>query len=306
MNTKIIAVTGGKGGTGKTLIAVNFAVMFKNLNKKVLLIDCDVDNPNTYLLLGGKLENPKEVPFFLPEFNNDKCTKCGLCSKNCIAHAILQVKDQYPIPMLTLCSGCKLCYKICPDNAIEPSSKVIGWTYETRIRNLDLWVGELKVGEARSAAIIEKLIENMERELEINPNKYDIIILDTAPGAHCDVEKSLSKADYVICVTEPTPFGALDLRRIMELINLLGKTTKTIINRSSLLGNKEVFMENLNEDGISILGDIPLDKDIVNSYAKGVPIMDNDAKFDINGKGYLAFLENFKNLRQWINFHGET
>ncbi len=306
MKPKIITVTGGKGGTGKTLIAVNFAIMFKNLGKKVLLIDCDVDNPNTYLLLSGKLENQKEVSFFLPEFNNDICTKCGLCAENCMAHAILQVKDQYPIPILTLCSGCKLCYKLCPVKAIISSSKVIGWTYETKIRDIDLWVGELKVGEARSAAVIEKLIDNMEKEIETNPDKYDIVILDTAPGAHCDVEKGISTADYVISVTEPTPFGALDLRRIIKLIKLLGKSTKVILNRSSLLGNKEVFLRELSSDGINALGDIPLDKEIVNSYAIGVPIMDENTKFDTNGKGYIGFERVFNNLLEWTNIKVEV
>lgn len=304
MKPSIIAITGGKGGTGKTLIAVNFAILFKNLGKKVLLIDCDVDNPNTYLLLGGKLENQKEVTFFLPEFNTEICTKCGLCAENCMVHAILQVKDQLPIPMLNLCSGCKLCFKICPVNAIEPSSKVVGWTYKTQIRNLHLWVGELKVGEARSVAIVEKLIDNMKMEIETHPDRYDIIILDTAPGAHCDVEKVISTADYVVSITEPTPFGALDLKRIIKLINLLGKTTKVIINRSSLLGNKDLFIKELHDDGIKTLGDIPLDKEIVNSYTIGVPIMDKNTNFNINGKGYLAFLDVFKNLDQWINSSG--
>lgn len=304
MKPKIVAVTGGKGGTGKTLIAVNFAIMFKNQGKKVLLIDCDADNPNTYLLLGGQLENREEVTFFLPEFNNDLCTKCGLCSENCMSHSILQIKNQYPIPMLNLCSGCKLCYKICPVNAITQSSKIIGSTYKTRVRGLDLWVGELKVGEARTAAIIENMLEKMEKLIEKNPEKYDVIVVDTAPGAHCDVEKSLSVADYIISVTEPTPFGALDLRRIIMLINLLGKTTKVIINRSSLVGNKDQFISELKDEGISDLGDIPLDKEIVESYAMGIPIMDGNAKFSKNGNGYLAFKRVFNSLEEWINIDG--
>ena len=306
MKPKIIAVTGGKGGTGKTLIAVNFAIMLKNLGKKVLLIDCDVDNPNSYLLLGAQLESQEEVNFFQPEFNNEVCSKCGLCAKNCMSHAILHIKEQYPIPMLTLCSGCKLCFKLCPTNAIEPGSKVVGWIYKTRTRGLDLWTGELKVGEARSAAIIENLVEKLETMIKKNPSKYDIIVLDTAPGAHCDVEKALSIADYVVGVTEPTPFGALDLRRIMRLIQLLKKESKVIINRSSLLGNKASFIRELNEDGISELGDIPLDKEIVESYAMGVPIMDKNTKFNTKGKGYLGFLNVFENLIRWTKINGSA
>ena len=167
---KIICITGGKGGTGKTLCAVNLAVMFKNEGNKVLLIDGDVENPNTYLLLNGKLENKKDVPFFKPKIIEDKCSKCGLCSQNCLSNALLHVKDAFPIPMLTLCSGCQLCYKICPENAIEADSKTIGWIYSTNVNGLSLLLGELKPSEARSAAIVEALLEKIEDIIEKEPN----------------------------------------------------------------------------------------------------------------------------------------
>jgi MinD superfamily P-loop ATPase len=296
---KIICVTGGKGGTGKTLVAVNLATMFKNRGYKVLLIDGDIENPNTFLLLGAKLKNKTEVLYFLPKIVEDKCTKCGLCSENCESHALLYIKDSYPIPISTVCSGCKLCYKICPTNAIEPDLKVIGHTYTAFAFGIDLFLGELIPSEARSAVIVNKLMENLTNIIEIEPEKYDIVLLDTAPGAHCDVEALINSADLVIPVTEPTRFGKLDLLRIIELIDLLKKDYKAIVNRSSLLGYKEKFLKELEEKGIEILGDIPLDEEIVSSYCQGIPLMDESSKFDRNGAGYKSFEKVFENLIKW-------
>ena len=299
---KIICVTGGKGGTGKTLVAVNLAIMFKNQGYKTLLIDGDVENPNTFLLLNAKLKNKTEVLYFLPKIIEDKCTKCGLCAENCETHALLHIKDSYPIPISTVCSGCKLCYKICPTNAIEPDLKVIGWTYTASAFNIDLFLGELKPSEARSAVIVNKLMENLENIIKTEPEKYDIIVLDTAPGAHCDVEELISGADLVIPVTEPTRFGKLDLLRIIELIDLLKKEHKAIVNRSSLLGYREEFLKELEEKDIEILGDIPLDEEIVSSYCQGIPLMEEKSKFDRDGAGYKSFEKIFENLIKWGAF----
>lgn len=297
----LITITGGKGGTGKTLCAVNIATMFKNRGHNVLLIDGDVENPNTYLLLGGQLEKKVSVPFFKPKINEEQCTKCGLCAENCTAHALLHVNDSYPIPILSLCSGCKLCYKICPVKAIEEDYKVVGWTYKMIVNDITLMLGELKPSEARSAAIVESLLKDYDEIISGNPNKYDIIILDTAPGAHCDVEQLIKRADLVIPVTEPTKFGMMDLLRITELIKLLGKDTRVIVNRSTLLGFKEEFLKELEEREIEILGEIPLNNDIVASYCQGIPIMDENSEYNREGDGYIAFTQIFENLLKWIN-----
>jgi len=302
---KVICVTGGKGGTGKTLVAVNLAIMFKNDGYKVLLIDGDVENPNTYLLLGGSLENKTEVPFFIPKIIEDKCTKCGLCAQNCAPHALLHIPDAFPIPILAVCSGCKLCYKICPEEAIEADSKVIGWTYSTRVNDLSLFIGELKPTEARSATIVEDLLEDLDDIIEKEPDKFDIVVLDTAPGAHCDVEHLIKKADFVIPVTEPTKFGKLDLIRIIDLILLLKKDYRAIVNRSSLLGFRDEFLKELKEKKITVLGDIPLDDEIVNSYCQGIPLMEKNSDFDKNGAGYVAFKKLFANLKEWIQLNSD-
>jgi len=299
---KIICVTGGKGGTGKTMVAVNLAAMFKNRGYKVLLVDGDVENPNSYLLLNAKLKNKAEVFYFLPKISEDKCDKCGLCAENCASHALLHINDCIPIPISTVCSGCKLCYKICPKNAIEAYLKVIGWTYTSSAFNIDLLIGELKPSEARSATIVKALMEKLEQITKTDKKEYDIVILDTAPGAHCDVEELINHADLVIPVTEPTKFGKLDLVRIIELINLLQKDYKTIVNRSSLLGYKDKFLLDLEESDIEILGDIPLDEDIVRSYCQGIPLMENKRKSDKNGAGYESFNEIFERILEWGDF----
>lgn len=303
---QIICVTGGKGGTGKTLVAVNLAIMFKNEGANVLLIDGDVENPNTYLLMGGELGEPTEVPFFKPEIDEEKCTKCGLCAENCATHALLHVKGGYPIPILAVCSGCKLCYKICPEEAIKATFKTIGKTYKINVKGLTNFVGELQTGEARSAAVVEALLEELEEIMEHNPEQYDVVVLDTAPGAHCDVELLIGHADQVIPVTEPTKFGKLDLLRIIELIELLGKDYKAIVNRSSLLGFKEEFMKELEENNVEVLGDIPLDEDIVKAYCQGTPIMDSESDFNPEGPGYKAFQDIFTKLKKWINYSATT
>ena len=301
--SKIICITGGKGGTGKTLCAVNIAVMFRNEGYNVLLIDGDVENPNTYLLLNRKLENEIEVPFFMPKIIENKCSQCGMCAQNCTNHALLYIDESVPILMSSLCSGCKLCYKICPENAIKPDFKTLGWMYSTEINGLSLLLGELKPSEARSAGIVEALIENLEDSMQKKPNKLDIVIFDTAPGAHCDVELLIDKSDVVIPITEPTRFGKLDLSRIIELINLLEKDYKVIVNRSSLLGFRDQFLKELQEANIKILGDIPMDADIVNSYCLGKPLMDKESGFDKTGAGFIAFTYIYEDLKKWLGFN---
>ncbi|MFX1314815.1 MAG: AAA family ATPase [Promethearchaeota archaeon] len=302
--SKIICVTGGKGGTGKTIVAINLAVMFKNAKKKVLLIDGDVENPNTYLLMGGKLENKKEILFFKPKIIEDKCIKCGLCAQHCAHHVFLHLKDQIPIPILTLCSGCKLCYKICPEKAIVPDLDVVGWSYSTSVDGISLLIGELKPTEARSATIVESLMKDLDDIIESKSNNYDIIILDTAPGAHCDVELLISKADVIIPVTEPTKFGKIDLLRIIELIELLKKDYRTIVNRSTLIGYRDDFLKELQEKSVNILGDIPFDEDIVQSYCQGKPLMEKKSGFE-KANGYKAFKIIFNKLSKWINSNKE-
>lgn len=280
---KKISVTGGKGGTGKTLISVNLAVYYSQLGLKVLLVDSDVENPNSNILLGKELNDDdvkkSAVKMFVPEFSKDTCTKCGKCRDACYRHAIIQFPNQFPSVMDHMCSGCTTCQRICPTNAISAKYRIIGNNYYINnvLTNLDLIIGELNTSEAVSVLIVENLLDEV-NNLDLK-NEYDLIITDTAPGAHCDVEKALGEADLILCVTEPTPFGEHDLRRILDLIKLTDKKADIILNRSTLTDYKEPIQKISEEYNIHILGEIPIDPVIIEDYAKGVPFITDSREF---------------------------
>ncbi len=291
-----IAITGGKGGTGKTLIATNLAVQLAQDGFSVLLIDSDVENPNTNILLGHSLLDPHveqaPVEIFTPKFDEDKCIQCGKCRDVCYRHAILQFKDHYPSLLDHMCSGCETCQRICPTQAISSKGKKIGKRYflSNISKNLDLIVGELLPSEAVSVLIVEEIL-NFAEELKLK-KKYDIILVDTAPGAHCDVEKSLEEANLILAVTEPTPFGLHDLKRILELIRLNNHTASVILNRADITDFKETFLNEISEHQLSILGEIPVDSLIIENYARGTPFITDKRSFP----GKTAFMQIYQKV----------
>jgi MinD superfamily P-loop ATPase len=255
-----IAVTGGKGGTGKSTVAINLAW---ELSKKfnVVLVDADVECPNDHILLSKKLENPREEYIFRPKFNYKKCIRCSLCVKNCSENAIVMFKEGYPFLMPTLCSGCKTCQLVCPSDAIEDDRKHIGNTYVTPVNErLTLVTGMLKEGEERSYPLV---ISTKKRANELN---YDIIIYDTSAGTGNHVAAAIENAQLAVVVTEPTPLGLHDLKMILKLLEKEGKKGYAVINRYNIIDE----MPELN--GIEVLEKIPLSERILESYVKGRPL----------------------------------
>ncbi|MFX1298983.1 MAG: P-loop NTPase, partial [Promethearchaeota archaeon] len=286
---KMIAVTGGKGGTGKTTIAINLAYFLAMRGFRVLFLDCDVDAPNAAILLNADLKTIKTVESFIPSFN-ENCISCGECSKACLPHALLNIPEKKPLLFPEICTGCEACRIICNYKAVEPSLKVIGEIFMGKKYKIDLIVGELKVGEPKSAEVVRSTKEYA-KDL-INHNKYDIIIVDTAPGAHCDIIHALDGANIVISVTEPTPFGLHDLRRILELLKFIHSKplSYVIVNRADLTREKQLFNGLVEEYHTSIIEEIPLSGEIQVSYAEGIPVLE---KFpDSNIKQYFENIFN--------------
>ena len=267
MKTMRIAITGGKGGTGKSVISTSLAGYLSKKNS-VLLVDADVDCPNDHLILSIERKKLKEVKQMIPKWNFDRCIKCGKCSEACKANAILQVKNKYPIFFREQCNGCGACLLVCPENAITKSSKTVGNIFVGKNQNLSFLSGELMPGEL----ISELIVDSLKKEIE---GHYDFILIDTAAGTHCDVIAALDGCDLALAVTEPTPLGEHDLDLILQLTKKLDIPTKIILNRSDI-AKKSKIKQIAKNYGVEMISEIPYSKKIQQQYSKGELIKDKN------------------------------
>jgi MinD superfamily P-loop ATPase len=263
-----IAVSGGKGGTGKSTVAINLAVALNNLGIDLTFADLDVEAPNDHLLLGVELGSEEPVMQFMPKFDYSKCTKCRKCAEVCEEHAIITLKDGTPFLMPNLCSGCRACEIVCPvPGAIQEAFRVIGHTYVTETPyGFTLVTGKLKEGEERSMPLVVAA-KRKAQELQ-----EGILFVDTAAGTGNTVSKAVEFSNLLIAVTEPTPLGIHDTELILELGNLMEMPTWVVINRSDL-GEKERVYELADKYGAEVVAEIPYSENIVRSYVEGKPVV---------------------------------
>ncbi len=260
-----IAVTGGKGGTGKSTIATALAVELAKQHR-VLLVDADADCPNDHLLLGIERKRIETVFQRIPEWNMAKCTGSGACAEACYMNAIVMVKNK-PVFSPAQCNGCGACVLSCPREAISWGKKEIGWVYSGEGFNLELLSGELKVNEP----LAEKVVMAMNKRLEGIAKSYDFVIVDTAAGTHCDVISALEGADLALAVSEPTPLGAHDLELIIKLLSKLGLDFEIVLNRDET-GKSELIESIAARAGKKIAARVPYSKEIIKAYSEGRPV----------------------------------
>ncbi len=265
-----IAVTGGKGGTGKSTVATALAVELAK-KQKILLVDADVDCPNDHIILSLKLKKEKDIFQVKPVWDFKKCIKCGKCSKVCRANAILFIKDKYPIFVQDLCNGCTACILVCPAKAISRGKQQIGTILSGRKYNVDLFTGEMRIGYEEASPIVNAL----KKYIAKREKKYDHIIIDTAAGTHCNVISALMGCDLAIAVTEPTPLGAHDLDLILNLTKVLKIQSNIVLNRADI-GKKELVTKIAKKHNTKIIAEIPYRKEILEQYSKGKPIKDEN------------------------------
>jgi len=261
-----ITVTGGKGGTGKSTVAVALASALAK-DKKVLLIDADVDCPGDDLLLGIKLEKLADVENMIPVFDFKKCLKCGKCAQFCPEHAIVFVKGENPIFIADQCIGCRACRIVCPAGAISEAKQIIGEIFTAKNGNLVVLSGKMKPGIEESSLVVNAMKKNI-KEQEKN---FDYIIIDTAAGTHCPVIAALLGSECALAVTEPTPLGAHDLDLILTLTKKLKIKTQVVLNRSDI-GVENIIQKVVKNHQTKIIAKIPYSQEIEKKYCAGIPI----------------------------------
>ena len=251
----IISIASGKGGTGKTTVATNLAVA---LGERVQLLDCDVEEPNAHLFIQPQIEKRETISTPVPVVDEEKCTLCGKCGEICQFKAIVVIGNTV-LPFHELCHSCGGCVEVCPEDAIREEGRELGIIEVGHRNGLEFVHGELRVGEAMSPPLIRK-VRALRREDKIT-------IIDAPPGTSCPVIAAMKDTDFVLLVTEPTPFGLYDLKLAVGAVRILGIPCGLVINRSDMGDDKvKAYAE---AEALPILMEIPFDRRIAEAYSRG-------------------------------------
>ena len=255
-----VAIASGKGGTGKTTVAINLALC---LSDGVQILDCDVEEPNCAIFLKPTLVSSENVGIPVPRVDETLCTACGECGRFCRYHAIVSLTTT-SLVFPELCHGCGGCALVCPVGAIREEPRPIGIIEEGTAKGINFLQGRLTVGEAMPVPLI--------RALKKKARSDGIIILDCPPGTSCSVINAIRGSDFVVLVTEPTPFGLNDLRLAVQTVRAIALPFGVVINRADL-GDHEVWRY-CSEEDIPILLELPDERRIAEAYSRGVPAVE--------------------------------
>lgn len=253
-----IAVASGKGGTGKTTVATNLAVALGQAGRKVTYIDCDVEEPNGRIFIKPVLKYRYNASVPVPRVSEDLCTHCGDCVEACEFNALSVLPDRV-ISFEELCHGCGACSLVCQEKAITEVPRRIGAVNTGRGCAVDFIEGRLNIGEAQAPPLIRAAKQHL--------LPGEVTILDAPPGTSCSVIEAVSDVQFVVLVTEPTPFGLHDLRLAVDMLKLLDIPHGVVINRDE--GESSVTTEFCEQTGIEILMRLPYDRKIAEAYSRG-------------------------------------
>jgi MinD superfamily P-loop ATPase len=258
----VVAVASGKGGTGKTTIAANLAWAACESGRKIQYLDCDVEEPNGHIFLRPEITAKRQVTVSVPQVDLKKCTACGLCGEICQYGAILCIKENVLV-FEQLCHSCGGCVRICPEGAIIAKSLEIGAIECGTAGKIDFVSGKLNIGHVRTPALIREVKKHIRQDW--------LAILDVPPGTSCPVVEAVRDADFVLLVTEPTPFGLNDLELAVDLIRQMDMPFAVVINRCDI-GNLEME-KYCKAESVDVIAKLPDDRRIAEAYSSGQMIV---------------------------------
>lgn len=253
-----LAIASGKGGTGKTTVATNLAWLAAQNGRTVAYLDCDVEEPNGHIFLRPQIEEDRRIEKLVPEVDAARCTHCGRCAEVCRYGAIASLPEQTMI-FADLCHSCGGCVLACPTKAIRERPRTIGQLRIGHSGEVRFLEGLLNVGEAMSPPAI--------RAVKSAAPPADLTILDAPPGTSCPVVETVRGCDYVVLVTEPTPFGLHDLTLAVEMVRAMKVRFAVVINRADAGDDRvRAYCE---QNRIPVLAEIPDDRAVAAAYSRG-------------------------------------
>jgi MinD superfamily P-loop ATPase len=271
-----VVVASGKGGTGKTSVAVNLAL---SVDAEQVL-DCDVEEPNVHIFLKSEDTEPHPVKLLVPRIIEERCTYCRMCAQFCQYNALF-VAGETAMVFPELCHSCGGCRLVCPEEAIEEVPREIGKIFKGQAGKVELVYGELNIGEPLAVPIISKVKEQARQE--------GLVILDAPPGSACPVVEAVHGSDFCLMVTEPTPFGLHDLEVATTVVKQLAVPLGVVVNFAGI-GDRGVY-EFCEEQGIPVLMEIPFDRRIAELYSRGVPFTEEMTEWKPRFRTLLEAME---------------
>jgi len=263
-----IAVASGKGGTGKTTVATNLAVAASRNGRTVGYLDCDVEEPNGAVFLKPQISQTRPVNVSVPVVDSNKCTGCGKCGEICQYSAIVSMKKGVLV-FPELCHGCAGCWLVCPAGAVAESHRTTGELQRGRAGEVQFVQGILSIGEVMSPPVI--------RAVKDAAPEVDLLVIDSPPGTSCPVIESVRDADFVLLVTEPTPFGLNDLKLAVEMVRAVKSAFGVVINRADV--GDDQTKRYCRQEQIEVLTEIPDDRQVAEAYSRGEMIVDAIPKY---------------------------
>lgn len=279
----MIAVAAGKGGTGKTLVAVNLALSLQRSGIETVLVDADVEEPNDHLFIKPEISSRKEMTVAVPRVDESLCDRCGECSSFCAYGALATTKDRV-IVFDDLCHGCGGCSLVCPAGAISEEERVIGTVEEGRTpEGMGFMHGLLEIGEPKASPIITAMKERLD------PDAVNVI--DCGPGTGCAVMTTVQGSDVCVMVTEPTPFGLHDMDMAVRMAEALGVPSLVVVNKD-IPGDSEV-KRFCAERGLEIALSVPFSLEIARLTSSGVNLVDSGEEWR---RAFLSLYERAASL----------